>query len=118
MIAVDGSFLIRALELRIDPVLALKEKGFPSAVIPSPVLSELKALAGRKGREGRYARVALSLLHHHPGFFTIAKTEGKGDEALLELNLPIATADMALAERARSLGRRVIAVRNTRIEEV
>ncbi len=118
MIAVDASFLIRALELRIDPVLALKGSGFRTAVIPSPVLSELKALAGRRGKHGALARAFFILMEKHPGFFIIEKTQGKGDEALLELNLPVATVDKALAERAKALGRRVVTIKNTRVEEV
>jgi len=118
MIAVDGSFLIRALELRIDPIRALRGLGYTSAHIPSPVLSELKALAASRGRAGRAARAFFLLMERNPGFFVITKTSQRGDESLLELGLPIATADKGLAERAKALGRKVVGIKNTRVVEL
>lgn len=79
-------------------------------------VEELKALVGKRSRDGVAARIALQLLLKH-GAREIKAKEKKVDEAMLALakenkKIIFATNDVGLRRRLRSLGARTICLKH------
>lgn len=113
-VLVDASFLMLCVEAGKD-FMKLAEEVIGEHIEPyvtEEVLDELKGIAGRSGRRGRLAALALKIAN---GMILI-RAEGSmpADMRLLQeaarLKAAIATVDLNLMRRARSLGIPVISI--------
>jgi len=115
-VLVDASFLMLCAEAGRDFIrLAEDVIGEPmEPCITEEVLNELRSIAGRGGRRGRFASIALEIA----GRMHVIGGGGEmpADMRLLQeaarLKAAIATMDMNLIKRARSLGIPVISIRS------
>lgn len=112
-IVFDASFLVWAVEKGV-PVLEFLDIELGTQrvhFIPSPMVSELKYLAGKKSTAGSHARAALEFLRKI-GTIIVQTKEG-GDKAVLELakdlkeegnRVYVATSDISLAKKCQRAG--------------
>lgn len=113
-VLVDASFLMLCAEAGRD-YMRMAEEAVGEPIEPyvmEEVLNELKSIAGRGGRRGRLAALALRIASG----MSIIRGEGgvPTDMRLLQeaarLKAAIATVDLNLIRRARSLGMPVIRI--------
>jgi len=110
----DSSFLMLSAKFHIDVVSEAGKlvEGKTHFVVPAAVLSELKGLAKSNGAPGRDARVALRLIEKRDIRTFDSKSGHGADAALVEAstlpNVIVATADLALRKKIRSVGKPVI----------
>jgi rRNA-processing protein FCF1 len=113
----DTSFLMLSAKFHTD-VLSEAEAllgGRVGFAVPAPVLAELRKLSKRRGASGRDARIALNLIHERSIPCLSSSKGSQADQALIEASkLPksiVATADLGLRRKVRSLGKPVILFR-------
>ncbi len=113
-VLVDASFLMLCAEAGRD-FMHMAEEAIGEPIEPyvtEEVLNELKSIAGRGGRRGRLAALALKIA----GGMSLIRGGGDvpADMRLLQeaarLKAAIATVDLSLIRRARSLGIPVMSI--------
>lgn len=113
-VLVDASFLMLCAEAGRD-FMHMAEEAIGEPIEPyvtEEVLNELKSIAGRGGRRGRLAALALKIA----GGMSLIRGGGgvPADMRLLQeaarLKAAIATVDLSLIRRARSLGIPVMSI--------
>ncbi len=105
LVVLDTNALILPFELGLDLLSEIeRELGRCRVVVPEAVLAELRSMAA----DVPDARAALRYAQR----FESVPTEGRGDEAVLELAVReravVVTADRALLERLRAAGLRAL----------
>lgn len=110
----DTSFLISCIEFKIDwenELNRIIDEKY-EIIILDKVKEELKKVMEKGGKQGRYAKLALSIINQKK-YKTEKTTEGYADNQLLERsekNL-IATQDTELKKRIKEKGNPIIFIR-------
>ncbi len=104
-IILDANVFIEAVKNKINLFDQLSDK-FPDAdaVSSAAVISELRGIARRKGRDAAAAKIALQIF---AADVSVKKTTAKGDDSLLELcggDSVLITQDRKLRERCAKMG--------------
>ncbi|MGD0637012.1 MAG: PIN domain-containing protein [Nitrososphaerales archaeon] len=117
----DSSFLIAVME-HPTPWQGdiLENVGGFEGVVLQPVFAELRRLAGRKGRQSRFAALALALVES--GAIRLEPSEGtRADEELVSHALRdgavVATIDGGLIRQLRASHVEVLSLRSGRVEK-
>ncbi len=116
----DSSFLIAVME-HPTPWQGdiLEDMGRFEGVVLQPVLAELRRLADRKGRQSRFAELAIGLVEE--GTLRLEPSEGRrADEELVSYALRegavVATIDGELIRQLRASHVEVLSLRSGRVE--
>jgi rRNA-processing protein FCF1 len=118
-IIADTNFLLMQFEYGIDmpsELLRIASEPF-TLVVPSIVMEELQALAGRNGRRATAARFALQTLPKIGLRFKVAveKSSGPADEWIFKFaqknRVAVATNDVPLRKRLLAFGVPIIAMK-------
>lgn len=117
----DASFIIFAMEKRIDIEGGLSEFGEPFLSITDAVKREIMKLAEGGSHDGGTARAALEWIERQ-GMIVIASGPVGADEGMInsakEYEMAVCTQDARLKKRLKSEGVKVFTIRNMgKIEE-
>ena len=116
-VLLDTSFMVAAMENKIDPMMELRKFGVPELFIPDLVVDELKKLTEGKGKDAGNANVALTFLGRKL-VNVIRVGEGNTDKKLLEVaekrNMSVCTIDRKLKDALLGRGIEVITIRQRR----
>jgi rRNA-processing protein FCF1 len=114
----DTSFLVSAMENKIDIVAELRKFGRPSLYVLDLVVKELENLSGGKGEDAASARLALSFLGKRGQVSVIRASKGNTDRKIIEYslnrNMAVCTLDRELKESLARGGIEVITIRQGR----
>ncbi len=117
-VVLDSSMLLGIAELKVDVFSEIGALlGRTEFSVTGQVLEEMKMLAGKSGRTGENAGIALRLLEKNRAK-VIAVEAGNADESLVEAARQgkiVATNDAELRKKIKSLGGRIIYLRKKKI---
>lgn len=119
-ILLDSNFLIACLKFKVDlsEIENLIAEPFQLITL-TPIVNEIKTLAGSKSKDSRYAKLALKLLKTKK--IKVLETSKKADEAILELadkSMLVATNDLSLRKKLKVKGIKTIYLRGKKKLEV
>jgi rRNA-processing protein FCF1 len=110
----DTSFLVAAMEGKMDLMDELRKFGRPKLFVLDLVLSELSMLAERRGKNGIGARLSLDFLKREYAEVIKAKsgnTDLKIIEYSMDRDMMVCTIDKNLKDRLLAGGMSVITIR-------
>jgi rRNA-processing protein FCF1 len=110
----DTSFLVATVENKIDLISELRKFGRPKLFVLDLVMSELKMLSERRGKEAVGARLSVSFLERECAEVIKTKsgnTDSKIIEYSMDRDMMVCTIDRNLKERLLSGGMSVITIR-------
>jgi len=114
-IILDTNFLISSFSFKIDFIDEVKNliEEPLEFLVPGSVVRELKRISKSKGKDSKYAKIALDLIKQKD--IKIIKSKGKNtDEAILNLadeNSIIATNDIELRKKLKTFKAKTIYLR-------
>ena len=109
LIALDTNFLIDLMRYHVEFEIEKKSELFTT----TSVINELKAIARKKTKESKYAKLALNWIEQNQ--VKIVKVGKKADDELVSLakqNFIIATNDRKLRKKIKTLGGKTIYLRS------
>jgi rRNA-processing protein FCF1 len=110
----DTSFLVAAMESKMDLMDELRKFGRPKLFVLDLVVSELSMLAERRGKDGTGARISLDFLKRECAE-VIKAGSGNTDSRIIEYSMDrdmmVCTIDKNLKDRLLGGGMSVIIIR-------
>jgi len=116
-VLLDTSFMVAAMENKIDPMMELRKFGNPEPYVLDLIVDELERLSKGNGEDSKNASVALQFLGR--SMVNVIKVgEGNTDKKLLEVaekrNMSVCTIDRKLKDALLGRGIEVITIRQGR----